>query len=72
MITQFLFNFRAYLRDVVETANIFIKMMEKFCKDSVVVQDKRRIKRTNKKPKAKPKPQTEVSFFNILFEFFYL
>ncbi|XP_017020269.1 protein timeless homolog [Drosophila kikkawai] len=33
---------KVFLRDVVETANVFIKMMERFCQDSVVVQDKRR------------------------------
>lgn len=63
ILTIFAF-FRAFLRDVVETANIFIKMMEKFCKDSVVVQDKKRSKkRSNKKSKKSDKPQqeTEVS-----------
>ncbi|EDW59287.1 protein timeless homolog isoform X1 [Drosophila virilis] len=33
---------KVFLRDVVETANVFIKMMERFCQDAVVVQDKRR------------------------------
>ncbi|XP_075147569.1 circadian regulator timeout [Haematobia irritans] len=52
---------KAYLRDVVETANIFIKMMEKFCKDSVVVQDKKRTaKRSNKKSKKTEKPRQET------------
>ncbi|XP_037810211.1 protein timeless homolog, partial [Lucilia sericata] len=52
---------KAYLRDVVETANIFIKMMEKFCKDSVVVQDKKRTKkRSNKKSKKSEKPVQET------------
>ncbi|XP_065358652.1 protein timeless homolog [Calliphora vicina] len=52
---------KAYLRDVVETANIFIKMMEKFCKDSVVVQDKKRSKkRSNKKTKKSEKPSQET------------
>ncbi|TMW46098.1 hypothetical protein DOY81_008822, partial [Sarcophaga bullata] len=41
---------KAFLRDVVETANIFIKMMERFCKDSVLVQDKKRIKKRFKSP----------------------
>ncbi|EDV93232.1 GH18380 [Drosophila grimshawi] len=33
---------KVFLRDVVETANVFIKMMERFCQDAVLVQDKRR------------------------------
>ncbi|XP_033149795.1 protein timeless homolog [Drosophila busckii] len=43
---------KVYLRDVVETANVFIKMMERFCQDSVVVQDKRRIIKKKKQPKS--------------------
>ncbi|XP_017143003.1 protein timeless homolog [Drosophila miranda] len=48
---------KVFLRDVVETANVFIKMMERFCQDSVVVQDKRRGAggRRKKQPKAKSK-----------------
>ncbi|BFF90723.1 protein timeless homolog [Drosophila madeirensis] len=48
---------KVFLRDVVETANVFIKMMERFCQDSVVVQDKRRVAggRRKKQPKAKTK-----------------
>ncbi|XP_055901939.1 protein timeless homolog [Eupeodes corollae] len=38
---------KTYLRDVIESANMFLKMMEKFCKDSVVVQDKRRKKKSS-------------------------
>lgn len=56
------------MRDVVETANIFIKMMEKFCKDSVVVQDKKRVKKrsSKKSKKAEKAPQeTEVIFLNL-------
>ncbi|XP_030370378.1 protein timeless homolog [Scaptodrosophila lebanonensis] len=45
---------KAFLRDVVETANLFMKMMERFCKDAVVVQGKRRVlKRKNQPAKAK-------------------
>ncbi|XP_037891579.1 protein timeless homolog [Glossina fuscipes] len=58
---------KAFLRDVVETANIFIKIMEKFCKDSVVVQDKKRLKkRLNKKKKTadKHKQETEEELSN--------
>ncbi|KAH8250250.1 hypothetical protein KR026_009029 [Drosophila bipectinata] len=50
---------KVFLRDVVETANVFIKMMERFCQDSVVVQDKRRgggSGRRKKQSSAKSKP----------------
>ncbi|XP_060645851.1 protein timeless homolog [Drosophila nasuta] len=50
---------KVFLRDVVETANVFIKMMERFCQDAVVVQDKRRTgggKRKKQPPASKSKP----------------
>ncbi|KAH8335679.1 hypothetical protein KR074_009096, partial [Drosophila pseudoananassae] len=57
---------KVFLRDVVETANVFIKMMERFCQDSVVVQDKRRgggggrrKKQAKSKPPAIPQPTEE-------------
>lgn len=58
-------SFRALLLDVIESANIFTKMMEKFCQDStVVVQDKKRVRKhkANKKGKKAPavKALTEV------------
>jgi hypothetical protein len=40
---------RAYLRDVVETVNIFFKMLEKFCQGSVVVQTKSKRKSQKKR-----------------------
>ncbi|KAH8247230.1 hypothetical protein KR038_000464 [Drosophila bunnanda] len=56
---------KVFLRDVVETANVFIKMMERFCQDSVVVQDKRRGGgaggRKKKQLAAKSKPAATVS-----------
>ncbi|KAH8292985.1 hypothetical protein KR054_002894 [Drosophila jambulina] len=55
---------KVFLRDVVETANVFIKMMERFCQDSVVVQDKRRGGgaggRKKKQLAAKSKPTATV------------
>lgn len=56
------------MRDVVETANVFIKMMERFCQGAVLVQDKRRAggagkkkqKAASKSKKATEQP-TEVS-----------
>ncbi|KAH8336332.1 hypothetical protein KR059_001944 [Drosophila kikkawai] len=55
---------KVFLRDVVETANVFIKMMERFCQDSVVVQDKRRgggaAGRKKKQLAAKSKPTPTV------------
>nr|AAQ22497.1 RE03551p [Drosophila melanogaster]AAY33504.1 RE03647p [Drosophila melanogaster] len=59
---------KVFLRDVVETANVFIKMMERFCQDSVVVQDKKRGRgasrkkkqaATKSKPPAAPQPTEE-------------
>ncbi|EDX13111.1 GD18885 [Drosophila simulans] len=59
---------KVFLRDVVETANVFIKMMERFCQDSVVVQDKKRgggasrkkkQAATKSKPPAAPQPTEE-------------
>lgn len=50
---------RAYLRDVVEIAHIFYKIMEKFCKGRVVVQDKRKGRKKGKsKAKKLPKKRT--------------
>ncbi|XP_065094550.1 protein timeless homolog [Ochlerotatus camptorhynchus] len=41
---------RAYLRDVVETAHMFFKMLEKYCQGTVRVQSKKRAKpKRNKK-----------------------
>jgi timeless len=37
------------LRDVVETVNIFFKMLEKFCQGSVVVQTKSKRKSQKKR-----------------------
>lgn len=50
--------YRAYLRDVVETAHIFFKIMERFCHGRVVVQNKGRAR---KKAKAKPKVSKKSS-----------
>lgn len=49
-----------------ETANIFIKMMEKFCKDPVVVQDKKKQRRkaaksSGKKSGSKQKEKSVMS-----------
>lgn len=67
---------RVFLRDVVDTANVFIKMMERFCQDAVVVQDKKRGAAGKKKKKtqqpAKPSQQpTEVSRKSMKIEFFF-
>lgn len=44
-----------YMRDVVEAAHVFFKLMEKFCNGSVVVQDK------NKKSRKKSKSTKKTS-----------
>lgn len=43
-----------YMRDVVETAHIFFKLMERFCNGSVVVQDKQKSRKKNKRTTKKP------------------
>ncbi|CAO1421421.1 unnamed protein product [Diamesa hyperborea] len=43
---------KSYLRDIIDTVNIYLKMLEKFCKGNIVVQKK--VKKTKKKSK-KPK-----------------
>ena len=52
------------MRDVVETAHIFFKLMERFCNGSVVVQDKQKMRkkknRTTKKPTAKRNAQAAI------------
>lgn len=40
---------RAYLRDVVETAHMFFKMLEKYCQGTVRVQSKKRAKQKRNK-----------------------
>lgn len=68
-----LFNFyicRSYLRDLIETANIFIKLMEKFCKAPVVVQEKRRGRKKGPKKVQQRQPgaateETNVSCINV-------
>ncbi|XP_037944705.1 protein timeless homolog [Teleopsis dalmanni] len=61
---------KVFLREVIETANIFIKMMEKFCKDTVVVQDKKKAKRriqkkNNKKTVAEMEDELENNWAKI-------
>lgn len=43
-----------YMRDVVETAHIFFKLMERFCNGSVVVQDKQKSRKKNNRTTKKP------------------
>lgn len=59
---------RAYLRDVIETAHMFFKMLEKYCQGTggVRVQSKKRAKpkRNNNKDKqgkASQQPEMDVS-----------
>lgn len=73
------FNCRAYLRDVVETAHIFYKLMEKFCSGGIVVQDKRKARKkgkgtkstaSKKQQKTKTTEEENVSFilYNIVID----
>ncbi|XP_001998905.3 protein timeless homolog [Drosophila mojavensis] len=52
---------KVFLRDVVDTANVFIKMMERFCQDAVVVQDKRRGAAGKRKKKKKQQASNKPS-----------
>jgi timeless len=42
---------RMYLRDLIDTANVYLKLMERFCRGSIMVQAK--VKRAGKKKKVK-------------------
>lgn len=48
---------RMYLRDLIDTTNVYMKMMEKFCQGSVVVQTK--VKKDKKKKKKANKNATK-------------
>ncbi|XP_058811331.1 protein timeless homolog [Topomyia yanbarensis] len=49
---------RAYLRDVIETAHMFFKMLEKYCQGTVRVQSKKRAKpKRNKAPGKAKEPE---------------
>lgn len=50
----FLLFHRSYLRDVIDTANIYLKMMQKFCQGKVVVQKKKKSAHSRSN---KPKPK---------------
>ncbi|XP_044535909.1 protein timeless homolog [Gracilinanus agilis] len=52
---------RSYLRDLVETTHLFLKMLERFCRNrgNLMVQNKRR--RRKKKPKKKALPGAPAS-----------
>jgi hypothetical protein len=49
------FKHRNYLRDLIVTVCVYLKMMEKFCQGSVLVQTKVKNKKKSKKKVAKPK-----------------
>jgi timeless len=40
-----------FLRDLIDTTNVYLKMMEKYCQGSIVVQSRSKKKKANKKPK---------------------
>ncbi len=65
IILQLLLNFnenmntKSYLRDLIDTANIYLKMMQKFAQNKVVVQKRSRVHKKSKKPrKEKPTHKT--------------
>lgn len=50
---------RNYLRDLIDTTNVYLKMMEKFCQGSVMVQTKVKNKSKSKRKATKPKPPSK-------------
>lgn len=48
---------KSYLRDIVDTVNIYLKMLENFCKGNIVVQKK--VKKSKKKSKKTKRPSKE-------------
>lgn len=50
---------RNYLRDLIDTTSVYLKMMEKFCQGSIVVQTKVKTKSKSKRKTAKPKPPSK-------------
>ncbi|KAG5666559.1 hypothetical protein PVAND_014577 [Polypedilum vanderplanki] len=46
---------RMYLRDLIDTANVYLKLMERFCQGSIMVQAKVKKNKTKKKKKKKEK-----------------
>ena len=60
-----------YLRDLIDTTNVYMKMMEKFCQGSVVVQtkvkkDKRKKKKADKNATKKVKESKKHSKEEIM------
>ena len=54
---------KSYLRDVIDTVNIYLKMLEKFCKGNIVVQTKG--KKQKKKSKKSKRPSKENNLRNL-------
>lgn len=50
-----------YMRDVVETAHIFFKLMERFCNGNVVVEDKQKSRKKNNRGTKKRNAQTTTT-----------
>lgn len=54
-VNNVLLRFREYLKDLIESNHVFIKMLEHYCKRhrSLVVQKKPKVVKRKKKPKSK-------------------
>lgn len=70
-------NLRNYLRDLIDTTSLYLKMMEKFCSGSIVVQTKvkskakrKATKRPTKRPKQLSKEEVLVSIEKLLMNLF--
>lgn len=62
-----MWNPRNYLRDLIDTTSVYLKMMEKFCSGSIVVQTKVKSKAKKKPTKRRPKQKSteEVSVSTV-------
>lgn len=50
-----------FLRDLIDTTNVYLKMMEKYCQGSIVVQSRSKKKKVSKKPKKVSKKAPKVA-----------
>lgn len=49
-----------FLRDLIDTTNVYLKMMEKYCQGSIVVQSRTKKKKSSKKPKQVSKKEPKA------------
>lgn len=49
-----------FLRELIDTTNVFLKMMEKYCQGTIVVQSRSKKKKSGKKSKTKASKKEKV------------